>query len=721
MNLPGFNSTRLRASGPDGPVGPGAFRAAIFCVLGLWLPLVTGGSLAAGPARVLYVAPGGSDQWSGSRAAPNLFHTDGPLATVERALEIGRTGSLAGDGVAERRIVLRGGHYFLSAPLTIRPADSRTTVEAFEGEEPILSGGVRVTGWKPAEVGGKRVWAAEIPAVLRGQPFHALWVNGRRAARARYPSQGYLEIAAPLDPSTDWTHGHLSFQFKPGDLQNWPSASEAEVIVMSRWVESRLPVFTIDVADRSVHFTKRSVFQLQAGDPYYLEGIFAFLDTPGEWCLDAAAGKVYYLPRPGEQLRKLEAIAPALSRLLQFEADPAGGTCVSNVLLRGLTLAHAEWRLPEPEPGLAEAGPFQASANVGGFAQAAIGVPAAVTAAGLRSSRLENCRFVHLGSYALELGAGCVGNTVTGCDFRDLGAGGIKIGEGRVGGPAETARENEISDCRLVDGGKTFHSAVGIWIGQSPGNRILHNEVADFYYTGLSAGWTWGYGAALASNNLIAWNEVHHIGIKSDGDGPILSDMGGIYTLGRQPGTIIASNRWHDIAGRRYGGWGIYFDEGSSGIEAFNNVVWRTTHGGFHQHYGATNRVYNNVFALARVHQLQRTRSEPHISFYFQTNIVYFDTGALLGGDWSGGQFVMENNVYYDRRAAGARDFPLGPCSWEEWRARGHDTNSLLADPRFVDAEHYRFQLQSNSPALPLGFQSFNLEAAGPRSAKRDL
>ena len=174
--------------------------------------------------------------------------------------------------------------------------------------------------------------------------------------------------------------------------------------------------------------------------------------------------------------------------------------------------------------------------------------------------------------------------------------------------------------------------------GSRPATASLHNLIHDFYYTGISIGWTWGYGPALATNNTVELNHVHHIGVKSDGDGPILSDMGGIYTLGKQPGTTIRNNLWHDIAGIRYGGWGIYFDEGSSGILAESNVVYRTTHGGFHQHYGETNIVRNNIFAFARDHQIQRTRPEPHRSFSFVTNIVYFDSGILLTGDWSGDQ-----------------------------------------------------------------------------------
>jgi hypothetical protein len=188
--------------------------------------------------------------------------------------------------------------------------------------------------------------------------------------------------------------------------------------------------------------------------------------------------------------------------------------------------------------------------------------------------------------------------------------------------------------------------------------------------------------------------------------------MGGIYTLGKQPGTKILNNRWHDIAGLRYGGWGIYFDEGSSGILAASNVVYRTTHGGFHQHYGETNVVRNNIFAFGRDQQLQRTRNEPHISFSFETNIVYFDSGALLSGDWSGTNFLMDWNVYFDARP-NAKALTFGNSSLEKWRERGHDRNSALADPLFVAPKENDFRLRPDSPALRLGFEPIDLSRVG--------
>ena len=175
-----------------------------------------------------------------------------------------------------------------------------------------------------------------------------------------------------------------------------------------------------------------------------------------------------------------------------------------------------------------------------------------------------------------------------------------------------------------------------------------------FIYTGISMGWTWGYGPSLCHGNRIEANLIHDIGKKSDGDGPILSDMGGIYTLGMQPGTVITGNVFHDIAARVYGGWGIYLDEGSSGITVENNLVYRTTHGGFHQHYGRDNVVKNNIFALGRDLQIARTKTEPTKSFTFTRNIVYWTTGKFTATNAKGIEF--DGNLY-DCHRSGSADF----------------------------------------------------------------
>jgi hypothetical protein len=674
-------------------------------------------------SRTYFVATNGNDAWSGRLAAPNRIRTDGPFATVARALKATRDNHTSGNNVRDHAtILIREGLYFLNELLVFGPEDSRLLLSAFRSEKPVLSGGRRITGWKESELGGRKLWAAEVPEVREEKWFfRELWINGRRAVRARHPNQGYFSVTELPDATPDWTKGNKRFRFRDGDLKAWPEATNAEVIVFNRWVESRLPITSVDEKERIVTFGKRSVFQLASGDLYYVENASDILDQPGEWYLDRKAGQVYYEPQSGETIDKVEAIAPVISQTIRIEGKPEANQFVQRVEFKGLTFSHTEWCFPEGfqyaknKPQISP----QPEAEVGGFGQAAIGVPGAVWGEGAHECTFENCTFANLGNYGLELARGCVSNRIIRCQFRDLGAGGIKIGQTAIRlNELEQSSQNEIADCEIHDGGKMFASAIGIWIGQSANNRITHNLIHDFYYTGISIGWTWGYGPSLATNNLVAFNHVHHIGVKSDGDGPVLSDMGGIYTLGKQPGAKILNNLWHDIAGLRYGGWGIYFDEGSSGLLAQDNVVYRTTHGGFHQHYGETNMVWNNIFAFGRDQQLQRTRNEPHTSFNFQTNIIYFDSGTLLAGDWSGTNFQMDWNIYFERRP-NAKGVMFGNNSFKQWKASGHDLNSILSNPEFVAPAKYDFRLRDTSPALPMRFRQIDLARVGIKGGQR--
>ncbi|MBM3211626.1 right-handed parallel beta-helix repeat-containing protein, partial [Candidatus Poribacteria bacterium] len=356
---------------------------------------------------------------------------------------------------------------------------------------------------------------------------------------------------------------------------------------------------------------------------------------------------------------------------------------------RGLSFSHTEWWLPK-------------DSETGGFSQAAVGVPGSIYGVGAKNIVLENCQVAHIGNYAIELARGCQKNRVIKCNLFDMAAGGLKIGEtGIRDNELEQTYGNEISNCQISEGGIIFHPAIGIWVGQSYDNLMAHNHIHDFYYSGFSVGWTWGYGKTLAKGNIVEFNHVHHIGIRSNGDGPILSDMGGIYTLGMQPGTIIRNNIFHDIAGLKYGGWGIYLDEGSTHIIVENNLVYRTTHGGFHQHYGKENIIRNNIFAFGRDQQIQCSRPENHIRFIFEGNIVYWKEGKLLAGNIDF-NFVFDKNIYWRE---GGGEILFGDMSLEKWQEKGMDKNSIIADPLFSDPEKDDYQLKPNSPAINLGFK----------------
>jgi parallel beta-helix repeat protein len=182
----------------------------------------------------------------------------------------------------------------------------------------------------------------------------------------------------------------------------------------------------------------------------------------------------------------------------------------------------------------------------------------------------------------------------------------------------------------------------------------------------------------------------------------------------------VRNNRIHDVSSFSYGGWGLYTDEGSTGIVLENNLVYRCKSAGLHQHYGRENVVRNNIFAFNVENQLMRSREEAHLSFFFTNNIVLFNSGHLLGSTWKNDQFVINGNLYWDTRwAGGTPKARFGNASLEQWKARGHDTNSLFANPLFADAAKDDFRLQPGSPAHRMGFKPIDLSTVGIRPRER--
>ena len=652
-------------------------------------------SLPAG-ATAFYVLPTGSDSGSGK--------LNSPFASIARARDAIRALKQRDGRLSEPvTVYLRGGTYFLKEPVEFTSEDSGTelcpiTYAAYRNERPIISGGREITRWKQVEVSGKKLWAAEIPEVKSGAwAFTQLFVNGERRSRPRLPKQGFYSIAEvePVPgPPADIGAGQDHFRFNPGELNpNWRNLGDVDIVALMRWFESRMPIQSIDGETHTVHLVCPSVFSLKnftgtRGCPYFVENVFEALDTAGEWYLERKTGVLYYIPMPGENMAQSSVIAPMLPQLIRFKGTE-NKKLVEHIELKGLTFSHTQWFLPSGKSG---------------FEQADFVVPGAIPFKSAHFCTVSECVITHIGNYGLEVDDGCDGlkfqrNTIT-----DMGAGGVnvKAGQGTL-----------IEDNEIYDGGKIFTGAVGVLIMQSGHNQVLHNDIHDLYYTGVSIGWTWGYDPSPAIANLIEYNHIYNIGRG------MLSDMGGIYTLGVSPGTQIRNNLIHDCthySKYRYGGaQGIYLDAGSSDILVENNVVYNTQGGGLSQ-TGTNDLVRNNIFALSTENQLRRLPEKWH-SLDFQRNIVYWTTGDLLAGGplavaWQDNHETLDNNLYWQ---ANGKSFDFVGKTLAEWQKLGHDPHSLIADPEFVAPDKYDFTLKSNSPAFKLGFKAIDLSTVGPR------
>jgi hypothetical protein len=670
--------------------------------LSLWLALLT-----ASQAVDFYVAPEGNDAWSGKVARPNATRTDGPLATLTAARNAVRQYRAEAATRPPIRIVVANGQYTLAEPLVLEPQDSGTasapiTWEAAPGARPVFSGGRRITGFQ-VDAAGR--WVATLPEVADGRwYFEQLFINDRRATRARTPNKFFFylsnvrETALQGDNPRKAKQARQTVFLRPEDFATIGNLSpadlkDANLVVYHNWDNTRRFIDQVDPEQKAFITSgegMKSWNPWKKNSHFIVENYRGALDAPGEWFL-GRDGKLLYIPLPGENPATAEVYAPRVEKFAVLKGNPTGDQWVEHVNFRGLAFRHAQWLTPP-----------------GGFepAQAAAPIEAVWQADGARAITIEGCELGHIGTYAAWFRKGCQNIRFVGNYVHDFGAGGVRIGEAGIAkDPREQTGRVVVDNNIIQQGGAIFPCGVGIWIGQSGTNEITHNDIGDLFYTGISAGWRWGYGESLAKGNLIGFNHVHHIGWG------LLSDMGGIYTLGPSQGSRVFNNVFHDIYSFSYGGWGMYTDEGSTGIRFENNLAYNVKNGGFHQHYGRENVIRNNILAFSKLYQIQATRVEPHLSFTFENNLVYWEEGILLYGPWDKVRHEMRNNLYW--KAGSDSQFDFKGMTLAQWQARTNDTGSVIADPLFVNATQRDFRLQPNSPALKLGFKPFDIQQAG--------
>ncbi len=661
-------------------------------------------SVSAGMAADVYVSPQGDDAAAGTAGAP--------VKSLRKALDIVRDRRGRGAGRTEPVVIeVADGRHELPAPLVLVSEDSGTetsptVIRAADGARPLISGGRVIGGWRVGELKGKPCWEVDLEdAQKSGWRFSQLFVNDQRRFRPFAPAEGWRTIAATVEPTPENAKkGHDRFAFKGRQLDpSWANLDDVEVTVVHTWEMSRLPIARIDpapevpgqpalkivtFAGRSRHLAKWCSFP--KGNRFRAENVREALGSPGSWYLDRPTGRLTYCPLPHETPATCEVVAPWLERLVELRGDVKGRHWVEHVRFEGLSFAHDNWTMP-------------AGGHSSG--QAEINVGAALVATGARNVVMADCAVRHTGRYAVSFGQGCRDCTVERCEFVDLGSGGLLLGTpDQPTDPEAIVSGITIRECTIRSGGRLHSAAVGVWIGNASKSLVEHCDIHDFTYTGISVGWSWGYGPSLARDNRVIGNRIHDLGQG------VLSDMGGVYTLGVSPGTVVEGNEIFDILSYQYGGWGLYTDEGSTGIVMRNNLVYRTSSGGFHQHFGRDNVIENNIFALARDWQLKRSRPEDHTSFRFERNIVWWNTDApLTNGPWGQG-IVSGSNCYW--RCGKPVVFP-GNRDLTAWQAAGHDAGSIVANPRFANPNVGDLTLPDDSPVRPLGFVPFNTKQAG--------
>lgn len=704
----------------------------------------------------LFVSTAGDDNWSGKLPEPNANGTDGPLATPAGARNTLRerkglgTTTFNGDiirtePVGPTNIWLRAGRYRLEDPLSFDHRDSAPTAyRAFPGETPILDGGRLVAGWQSTEVNGVAAWVADLPEVARDEwSFRRLYVNGVNCPRTT--PNGKLQIGDLYYPEDVpgicrdvLTASNSVFTCRPGDIRAWRNLEDVELVFIHYWIEERTPIRSFDPQTRRVEMARKSKFVLMdsyRGEtrrfaPYYVENVFEALTEPGQWYLDRPAGKLYYVPREGQTPENTTITAPVARQLLTVGGNPMENRFVEHLSFEGLVFEHTD----APYPG--EGGAPITPSTVNGIAtqrhrdrgteyasaaQAACDVPGTVVFSAARHCAVRNCTVRNTGWYGIELGDGCTGIQLVGNTLHELGAGGIKVGGAEAGEDRrlQTGR-NRITDNHVHAAGQVFHSAVGILLMHSHTNIVSHNLVHDLPYSGISCGWNWTLAETVSRNNLIEKNHIHHIG------NGWLDDVGGVYVLGVQAGTVVRGNLIHDVRHRNYGARLIYLDACSSHVVVENNVCYNSSQEALLHQSGRENIVRNNILMFGKSHGqigcFYRENNPDDTAFTFLRNIVVTDGLAVfhhyVKGENPLCRIHSDANLFWD--VSGTPDVEVSDdgdmMPFDTWRRDyGCDLHSVVADPRFLDTASRDYRLKPDSPALALGFRPIDTSDVGPR------
>jgi hypothetical protein len=670
----------------------------------------------------------------------------GPWATLAGARDALR--ALRADGSLSGHATVRiaPGRYPLTAPVAFEPPDSHTTYEAAKGEA-VFDGGRPLSGWTETRHAGRRAWTLDLPEVAAGQLyFRSLFVHGQRRPRARYPKfspdahgvENTLRIGAMRFPENRalFAGDHM---FKPadGDIQDWPSLRDAEIVLLHYWVETRLPNPHLDPRTGWVSCARRSVFNLyESFNPklarYYIDNLFEALTEPGEWYLDRSIGRLTYLPLPGEKIGRTEVVAPVVTRFIDIAGeaynrgpgdinDPLGARHVENLAFNGLVFRHADWYQPSAEmlPHDREAALGITDVPLGSAPQAAAHVPATVNVRWARNIRFEGNTIEHTGFTAMEFGPGCRNCHARHNTLQHLGGGGVKIGGAELDGPpADRTGDIHVTDNRIRHAGRVFHQSCGLLLTHAFACEISHNEIAHTCYTGVSAGWSWGYRETITRDIRIENNHIHHI---CEG---VLSDNGGIYLLGVQPGTVVRGNHIHDVTAADYGGGGIYPDEGSSHVLIEHNWVHDTQGPSLSIHFSRELVVRHNIFGRSDDALVGVGRIEEHMAANLSHNLLLGPAKALYSAAYRGD---VRHAFHTDANIIGFPPDAVPPCihadyrkdvplriSFRQWRSAGHDRLSVVG-PIKHQATATTFTLPAKSPALAAGFKPYDWSICGPR------
>jgi len=615
-------------------------------------------------------------------------------------------------------IVLRGGTYRFSNEINIENRSEKLKIKSYSGEVAVLTNSVELDGWTECTINGVKTFVTD----AKGMKLPTLFSTENDVHIARLPETGfyYLTEADPTDHKGKDDYCRYN-AFYASDLKAEPSnVKDVTINILHSWVNDILSMVSYDADTNRVLMNKYTGRPIEAQDRYFLENVIESLDKSGEWCFDTTQDKIYYVPYSGETADNLE----------MYVSDDAEFIKITNsadITFENVKIADTGWTYSDEKYVNTDIHQRTMGYSVSSY-QGGNDVCGAVTVTYSQNINFVNCEFENIGCTAIKYYDGAKHCTAENCYFENIGSSAFYIGgkfyfdKDAVNDPKNYAEDITVKNCEIYKYGQRFSGSCGIILTYCDTADISNNEIHDGYYSGISVGFTWLFFDNPTENITVKDNLIYDIGNHT------LSDLGGIYLLGVQQGTVVSGNVIHDVTmydgSSGYAGNGIYLDSGCQYMTIENNLVFNCDTSGFNTTLSKENVIRNNIFALcgestACLGTAQYAKAFLNLNSVFNNNIFLTDNHVMSVEYLQNTEHFKGNgNIIWDMTYGSDTYYAEGHRSgktltMETAKNKGYLDSVVFMNPEFTDAKGFDFSFSEDSEIKSTGFKPFDYTKAG--------
>ena len=308
--------------------------------------------------------------------------------------------------------------------------------------------------------------------------------------------------------------------------------------------------------------------------PSYFENAYELLDAKGEWYMNSHDGYMYYIPRDGEDMGKMELTVPIGEEMITVLGTDNKNP-VHNLVFDNLELCETGWLWPSDNGSIG----WQNWVDYYDLSNPSLAMdaPGSVTVKNGYYIDFTNNDFTRMGSVCLNMLDVIKYCDVIGNEFYNTSSKAVQLGGVFVQALSKTSLD-WVEHCRINnnyihDTSLDYKGTGAINTGWIRHSEINYNEVANTYYSSMHIGWGW-QSYAFAGTDMYDVKIQHNFLQEAQNDR--LYDGAHIYTLGAS--SIESKEHMNEVSynymvNQRNMYPSLYPDQGSSGWHFTKNVM----------------------------------------------------------------------------------------------------------------------------------------------------